>query len=418
MSAFTQNSDPIINDDQVDSWFFPKVYPMSNKTGTAFSGTVQFQFSQNAFFVPSKSYLYAKVKLCRTDASGVEQLLVNTSGIYININPVANLFSTYTHTINSVQATRVDNFAQEDTLNKRLTWSKQVKETWAYASLMDASGATRNSSAGYLTSLTNVIPFKFSSGIFQSELMIPNAMHQIDLQIDPNYKYAFVQNASGTTYDPTALVSSYKVSVDDLYLVPCFCLNKSAPVYNGSHYIPYSASETSFQAITSTTNQLSFTVPPSTNKANVFFQTSLAGSSNLYSKSRFTDGSGAVLLLTRQPRINIGPLTVPSEDRNLAYSATEISGWSDSFYESVAIANDYVSDSYGNETYPEWLSGFGPVFSQSLERGDDRTTLLRLNTNFTSTPSNQNVWVQSVYDVVIAIQYQNGEVVSVSTETL
>ena len=430
MDKFSLNSDPTIQnpDGRVVQKQWLKVYPVANRTGDNFASNIQFEFQNSGkqYFVPSQSYVQIKLKLVGLSGgtgTANETLLTDTSGIYPAFNIGAQFFSTYSHQVNNVVIDRADQLSQTDTCAKRLFASNEARKTYGSVSCLEPSRRQRLYYSGFDASGHNAgsgindIIWKPTLGLFATgDYVPPTAKHILEFVVDSNWKRKVVESIYANVAPDTS--TGYKVEVQEVIFYACM-LSGDVPAPNGNHFIQFGASECQLQALTSTTNNLFFSLKPSTNKITAFVQSSLVGSNTLYSSGRF-DGSGQSLNQTIVPRQAFGTSVQPQPDIDLASSNLGLASGQQynfrrAFYD-MAQTQYWTEEDEGNEDYENWLK-LGAVFSYKHCRApDDQSSSLMLYSTYNTTPVNLNQWVFSQYDRVLNLQYNNGSLVAVVVE--
>lgn len=402
-----------------------KVYPQSNRTGSNFASNVLFEFQNSGkqYFYPAESYMVVRLKLVG-DLSGSPVLLRDTSGIYPAFNIGANFWSTYSHQINNTVVDRSDMLPQQDAINKRLNLTREAKQTWGTVSCLESNRTLRLRNSGFDISGvyqgTGIVDLEWrpSLGLFATDDVVPpSCRHLLEFVVHPDYKKRIVEATSSLT---AGSVGHYDANVEEIYFMACM-VNVDAPVPNGNHYINFGASEISFQSITSTTNNLFFTVKPSTRKISTFLQSSLAGTNTIFPPSKF-DASGQSLNLTLVPRQTFGSSQQPNIDIDLKFDNSGAVGQETNFrraFYDYNQASNYTTDDVGAEEYIDWRNNLGAVFTYKHDRDpSDTSTTLMVYSTLSKTPFDCNLYVYSEYDRLLNLQYSNGQCVAVMVEDI
>lgn len=430
MDKFSLNSDPtIVNvDGRAVAKQYQKVYPTANRTQGNFASNVVFEFQNSAkqYFVPCESYFQIRLKLVGLSGT-TEVLLRDASGIWPAFNIGSQFFSVYSHNINGTIVDRADQLSACDTAVKRLLLADEARKTWGQVSCLEPNRTTRLLNSGFDISGYNAgagqndIIWRPSLGLFATDQLIPpTCRHTLELVVDPNWKKKVIEATREMNPGDSG---TYNVSVEEIVFYACM-MSADVPAPNGNHYIQFSASEVNFQALTSATNNLTYTLKPSTNKISTFVQSSLAGTNTLYSSGIF-DGSGIALKQslnqTLVPRQSFGSSVQPSPDIDLTSTSLGTAGgsqynWRRAFFDYIQTQG--WDDETGNEDYKDWVA-LGPIFSyKHLRSPDDQSSTLQVYSTYTAKPENLNLYVYSTYDRMLNLQYNNGVCVAVQVEDL
>ena len=426
--VFELNNSPPTDtyDEDISKIFYQECFPVSNRLGTSFTSTVQYSFSNvgNTFWIPNQSYCEMRLKLCLRTQSGTNLPLNPGSGIYPAYNLPAMPWSSFQHQMANTTIDATYQYAQTDTVNKRKYYTKSVKESWGTVLFLDSDPVTRLYNSSYSSSglnagyLSTTVLFRPSAGLFATDAYVPgSASHQLFLQVDPNWKTKVIESVNRSCTPGT----DYDVEVEDLRFLAAMCNVDDQPVNNGSHYISFSASETSLVNCNNTTNNIYFNIKPSTNKISVFLQNANSGVDTQFSCANFNP-SGIANMLSFVPRSQLAGNIQPITDIQLySNSGVMFYQYQRAYLDYVQSCNYTVSD-VGNETFDAWMYKQGPIFCYRFPKGNSLGGAAQLveTINFISTfkPDNINAWVFSEYNRVLKLDYVNGELNSVVVEDL
>lgn len=434
MEQFQLNSNPVVarEDAGVVKKEFVKIYPTSNRTGTAFTSNVDFEFENSGkqYFCPAQSYIQLRLQFYGQTGSGTYVLLNDASGIFLTWNAGAAFWATYSHQLNNTVVDRADQFTSQDNCAKRLLDSVVIRDTYGTVSCLETNRVTRLYNSGFdgsgysfgngVGAGTNDIIYRPSLGLFATtDLIPPSARHLISFQVDTNWQRKIIESTV-QNYTPNSN-NSYYVQVQDIIFYAAM-LSADMPPANGPHFINFGASECQFQAVTSTTNNLFFNVKPSSNKLTTFIQSSLVGSNTLNPAGYMDASGGFSSTMTLFPRIQFGSVVLPQPDINLyntniGTTTGDWSYWKDAYYQTIQ-ANGWSTDELGPESFPTWLM-LGPLFSNKFDRDpSDQSTTVMVYCTFSTTPTNVNLWLFSQYERSLCLQYSNGRCVNVTVEDI
>ena len=187
MEQFQLNSNPVVarEDAGVVKKEFVKIYPTSNRTGTAFTSNVDFEFENSGkqYFCPAQSYIQLRLQFYGQTGSGTYVLLNDASGIFLTWNAGAAFWATYSHQLNNTVVDRADQFTSQDNCAKRLLDSVVIRDTYGTVSCLETNRVTRLYNSGFdgsgysfgngVGAGTNDIIYRPSLGLFATTDLIP-----------------------------------------------------------------------------------------------------------------------------------------------------------------------------------------------------------------------------------------------------
>ena len=168
-------------------------------------------------------------------------------------------------------------------------------------------------------------------------------------------------------------------------------------------------------ATSSTNNQLTFSVPPSTYALAVYVQDNVAGSSTVVPPSRFkaADESDENL---ENIQITYSNLSKPATNFTSAFTKDEnylVQRYHDTQAECGLIFNEG-----GGETFSEWLERGGLYFYRFMRDADDRSTHVAVNITHADLAQNTNIHLCALYRRRVDITTTDGRVSQVISQSL
>ena len=230
-------------------------------------------------------------------------------------------------------------------------------------------------------------------------------------QLNPSSQYAkrAVESLTNLASD------DYTFTVEDVQFFACI-ERMNAPA-TGIRKLYLDEMQIQSKTLTNATgsNNLDFSVPPSTKKLIVFVQSSAAGSNNIVPITQFKclDASDENL---KQIQITYANVSKPSTNWTSEYTsgATDRNYITQRYLDSQ-IATDMINSEGGTESLREWLAR-GAYVAMDFERdASDRSTHVQLAIQFGNIEANANVFVAAVYSRVAEITTTNGFISSVQT---
>ena len=411
-----------------------RVNPLSNRTGTSFNSTLDFQWVNSGldYVNWNETFICMRFKVAGVNFSGVRELLqpfdATVSGYKVRGSPawnaVAQCFKSATQMINSQVVSRCDNFQQADSFVKRITYSNAYRNSGVgNAQSLQTDPTDRDAiSASYGELELELRP---NFGLFnQQGLLPPTCLNQLSFEIANQWQKSFIQS-NGVAYDLTTTiggtspVSSIDVSVDDVYLRVCLH-QMSESITDGMLDFTFVETQSSNQAINGQQQNLQFSVPPSTYRIGLFLQGTEGGYNTRLPPSIFKTISGDETRI-QSLQVTYGSQTLPQPQYALNASAglTGSLKWNQPYYDAM-LASGRAFNETGLEDFTTWYDTLGVFFLfQFLKPADDRNTNVQVQIAFNgNAPANTNMWVMGSFQRNVKLSYVAGQCASVLVEDI
>lgn len=412
-----------------------RVNPLSNRTGTNFNSSVDFQFVNSGLDYVNwqETFLCVRYKVCGINLSGVRELLFpyeetvsgyKTRGA-LSWNAVGTNFKSATQQINSQVISRMDNCQQADSFVKRITYSNAYRNTGVgVAQSLQVSPNDRDAQSSVYGILE--LEWRPNFALFnQAGLLPPTCLNQLSFEVANSWQQAFIQSngvnyaiapagSSGTTY-----ANDIDIEVDDIYLRVCLH-QMSEAITDGVMDFTFTETQSSNQALNGTQQNLQYSVPPSTYRLGLFVQGQEAGYNTRLPPSLFQTISGDEKRVATL-QTTYGSMVFPNPQYNLNLSAglTGSIKWNQPYYDSM-LASGRAFTETGLEDFDTWFSTLGPIFlAQFLKPADDRNTNVQVQISWNgAAPTNSNLWLMSSFTRNVKLAYTAGQCSSVIVEDI
>jgi hypothetical protein len=352
----------------------------------------------------SRSYLIMDVKACVVAGTA----LVNT---VVANNLPATFWSIGRFMINDMLVSQSGNIAQDDTAFRRILESNTKRHDTDYT--MWGSLVQRDAAWG--TKLRHKLKWR-PEILMNSSMIVPeNTKCQLTLSVHPNLHTvasspAFVTGANAA---PDGTLRFY-----DIYF-SAYYVKVSTPIPRQVMMPSYSV-QSAYQTINGTNScNLQYQVPKETFKLIVALQSSVATVQGGLTSTTFASG-GAFAADATQNSESLKLQTMSLRYANNVYPASPYSivesgsqcGSIEPYLDFLAGSSAY-EDPSGGESYLTWAdptgaadTGLGRLFVFSIIKPtNDNSTTVELSMTFNAAIANTNVWVFSVAQKAIAIQY-------------
>lgn len=344
----------------------------------------------------------------------------------INNNAMACLFKNGMYRINDKVISKINDFAQTSTVlrtaysgygeNKQSLSGNPMHfydrtETKDTRHSLDDAGAVTLVSGEQYVRISNakllgvfngqtVIRLEMKLPFFlQKEIkaLPPNTRHQLALQVDSLWKNNLVHFGVGKSTGTAVAIGTVNLSISNLILWSA--QYESVPVSPSDVFrTSYVDIFSTIKNMTSAVEQFQLTIPRGTNKILVGFY----NSQQLDNTSPNYFGNSEVWKLTRM-RMAYDGQYFPQPD--YVFSNTFITGDTKRAYNDyIRATQSLMSDAGSTLTYGEWLSH--PLFCFRIHRvGGSQANTLEVELNFSSAPTNTNIWIGCMYDKELEIKY-------------
>jgi len=244
--------------------------------------------------------------------------------------------------------------------------------------------------------------------IFDVSTPLPPGSYELRLTPNTsNYKNAAVESVG-------AALTTQDVYVDNMYFNACVVESENIPD-NFTYYLDMNEIAFQSKALNATASEqtLDVTVPATTYAISVACQQKAAGSSTLYSPTKFKLQSNEDLNLT-QLRLTYSGQTSPSPDYTVTYDSgtdhlTRV------YANGIMNAHGYNNDVL--ESKDEWLDMGWIHHATFMKPRDDASTRLDLSLSFgTGAPTSANALVFAHHSQVLKVDYSAGRVSNVRLE--
>lgn len=392
-----------------------KTYPVSSiiNASKQIEGNLEFQYTVPAGYRQDVSRSYILFDTNIAVAAGTA--IVTTAPAF---NICATFFNTGRLELNDYLASQSNNIAQDDTVFKRLTNSYTKYTSINSAGLMYGSDTDRFNRVQ--TVLTHQLAWR-PECLLSPDMVIPeNVKCHMILAVNPNINVA----ASSPAFcSKTDVAGDGLVKFNTIYMVNTF-IKVETPLPK-QVFIPAYSVRSSYQVVSSTGNNLQYTIPKDTYKIVVALQSSAATIREGAVSTKFSSGTGVAgatqanysMLLTGL-QLSYAGQNYPASMYNLLETA--IATGSTEAYLDYLGATDGAFDPSGSESYLQWSdpkvladASYGRLFSWNIVRSPtDESTNAELTINFSTAPTTTRVWLFSICKTCIGIAYGDNRTIS------
>jgi len=397
--------------------------PLAAGSGGPMDGNLEFLWS-----VPSGYRMDVSRSYIMFDTAIVNSTAGFVTPITAVINPAFNLPATWFNTgrleLNDVLVSQSNNVPQDDTMFARLTNSYAKYSSNNSSALMYGSDAARRTAIVGSTGAFFRHQLAWMPGcLLNPEMVLPeNVKCHIILQVNPVINNAPLNSPSftaGTGFNAAIATDAAlgRCLFYGVHLVATY-IRVETPTPS-TVFIPAYNIKSTYQQVTSTNNNLQFTIGKDVYKAVVALQSSAATLNTGAVSTKFTSpgtvGDGATqdtnsLLLTGL-QLNFGGQNYPATMYNILESAT--ASKSTEAYTDYLGAVSALQDPSGAEKITQWKDpklttdeSFGRLFAFNVVRpSNDMSSTAELQVNFSTAPTTTRCIVFSIEKVAYGITY-------------
>lgn len=244
-------------------------------------------------------------------------------------------------------------------------------------------------------------------GLFDHAAPMGSGDYRIQLNPNSEYQRAAVQARASLTPG-----TDYRLQIKSVEMY--VSLEKSNIPATMSEKLYLMECQIQSKNITASTEQLDFTIPPSTKSITVFVQALSGGTSTLFPSTllKLENGEDEGL---EQIQLTYGNVSKPSTKWSSSFSPN--SNLMTQRYLTTQINSGRIWSEGGAESFDQWLER-GAIYTYDFTRDmNDRSSHLQLAIKFSSisNPAGANVFVCSHFSRTVQIDVQNGRVAQVQT---
>jgi hypothetical protein len=386
-----------------------KIYPQSNIiTGTNIAGDLNIIFNVPAGHKLDVSRSYLVFDVAAVVAAGT--VLVTTT---VAPNVCSTFFSTGRLMLNDVLTSQSSNVAQDDTLFKRITNSRNKLKSIS----PEYWGNETSRVASWATVLRQKLMWRPDVLLNPDQIIPENVKCHLQLQVHPNLHTVA---SSPAFIARTNAASDGTLRFYEIYMMATFIkVDVSIPK---TVFIPSYTIRSSYQDVSTVTSaNLQFQVPKETFKLAVVLQSGAATVTTGLVSTKFSSGEVPdAAPLTRQNtysaylqnlQIRHAGRTYPSAQYNLIETAARTG--SIEAYADFISNTDGTLDPSGSESYVQWSDptlagdeGLGRIFLFSIVKpSNDTDGSCEVTVSFTNAPTSTRVWLFSISKSAYGIQY-------------